>query len=27
LANSATFGANGRTSATTFGVQVEAWWE
>jgi maltoporin len=27
LANSATFGANGRTNATTFGVQVEAWWE
>ena len=26
-ANTATFGANGRTSATTFGVQVEAWWE
>ncbi|MET3493507.1 carbohydrate porin [Variovorax boronicumulans] len=26
-ANAASFGANGRRSATTFGVQMEAWWE
>jgi maltoporin len=25
-ANVATFGLNGRTSATTAGVQIEAWW-
>jgi maltoporin len=25
-ANSSTFGANGRTSANTFGAQLEAWW-
>lgn len=25
-ANAATFGLNGRTSATTAGVQIEAWW-
>ncbi|WP_394788037.1 carbohydrate porin [Rhodoferax sp.] len=25
-ANSSSFGANGRTKATTFGVQIEAWW-
>jgi maltoporin len=27
LANAATFGAGNRTSATTFGLQVEAWWK
>ena len=27
LANAGSFGANGRRSATTFGVQMEAWWE
>jgi maltoporin len=27
LANASSFGANGRRSATTFGVQMEAWWE
>lgn len=27
LANTSTFGANGRTRATIFGVQMEAWWE
>lgn len=27
VANAGSFGANGRRSATTFGVQMEAWWE
>lgn len=27
LANLSSFGANNRTNATTFGVQMEAWWE
>jgi maltoporin len=26
-ANAGTFGANGRTSSTLFGVQLEAWWQ
>jgi len=26
-ANAGTFGANGRRSATVFGIQMEAWWE
>jgi maltoporin len=25
-ANAGSFGAGGRTSATLFGVQIEAWW-
>ncbi|MDB5896143.1 MAG: maltoporin [Rhodoferax sp.] len=27
VANNSTYGRNGRTSATTFGVQMEVWWQ